>query len=224
MRESWELDELRSHIRGSGAPALLEVLNSIDHAIQIFRYHLFTARDSLKGIVDESDPSGTNNIALVLGTSERQDEYAYAKLVNEANVIGCIHAARSIFDIFSHLVNDLLLGSSIPAHLCDITKAHEALPQSELKDNLGKLLSSDWYNYVVGFINTTKHRKLVKHMYSVSFDTDAAGIQFGSFEYKGKVYPAYWCTEILQGVLEVKNTVIDCGQALNRACTEANNT
>ena len=145
-----------------------------------------------------------------------------SKIVNEANVIGCIHAARSIFDIFSHPINGLLLGSRIPAHVCDISKAHEALLQSELKDQIGKLLATDWYNYVVGFINTTKHRKLVPHKFSVSFESDAAGIQLGSFEYKGTTFPSYWGTEVLQGVLEVKNSVVVCGRALNRLCIAAN--
>lgn len=222
MREPWNLEDLRAHIREGGDPSLLDVVNSIGRANDIFAYHLYTARDALKGIVDESDPSGIENLQLVLGASERQDDYAYAKLVNEANVIGCIHAARSIFDMFSHLVNGLLLRSSIPAHVCDIAKANQALPQSELKDHITSLLASDWYNYVVGFINTTKHRNLVSHQFSVSFESDVAGIKIGSFEYNGRSFPAYWGTEVLQGVLDVKNSVIACGRALNRMCIAAN--
>lgn len=222
MREQWSLEELRAHIRGGGDHALLDVVNSIGRAAEIFTYHLFTARDALNGIIDESHPAGFKNLQFVLGASERQDEYAYAKIVNEANVIGCIHAARSIFDIFSHLVNGLLLGSSIPTHVCDIAKAKEALPQSELKDHISSLLASDWYNYVVGFINTTKHRRFVPHQFSVSFESDAAGIKLESFEYNGRQFPAYWGTEVLQGVLAVKNSVVACGRALNRVCISRN--
>jgi hypothetical protein len=224
MSSAWNLEALRAHIRGLGCDEmpLLEVVDSIDRATLIFRYHLFTARDALKGIVDESDPAGLKNMALVFGTSEQQKEYSYAKLVSEANIIGCIHAVRSIFDIFSHLVNRLILSKPIPLYLCDIGKVHEAMPQSELKDQLGQLLRSDWFNYVSGFINTTKHRKLVLHGFSVSFEENIAGVRVGAFEYKGKTYPAYWGTEVLQGVVEVKNTVIACGRTLNRLCTTTN--
>ncbi len=222
MKESWNIEDLRTHIRKGGGLALLDVVDSVDRATQIFAYHLVTARDALAGIVDESDPSGFKNVEFVFGVSEHQEDYAYAKLVHEANVIGCIHAARSIYDIFSHLVNGLLLTSSIPAHLCDISRVYEALPPSDLKNQLSKLLASDWYNYVVGFINTTKHRNLVPHKFSVSFESDVAGIQLGSFEYKGKTFPAYWGTEVLKGALEVKNSIIACGRALNRLCATAN--
>lgn len=221
MKESWNLGELRAHIREIGDLSLIDTVDSIDRATQIFDYHLFTARDALKGIIDENDPSGMKNMEFIFGISERQDDYALAKLVNEANVIGCIHAVRSIFDIYSHLVNGLLLNKGIPDHTCDIVKAHDALPPSALKDCISQLLASDWYNYVVGFINTTKHRRLIRHKFSVSFVTAAAGIQFDTFEYRGRVFPTYWANEVLQGSLDVKNSVIACGRALNRLCIAA---
>jgi hypothetical protein len=223
MKNSWNLDELRAHIRArNGDPtALLEVVSSIDRSTQIFSYHLITARDALKGIIEEREDVSIKNLEFVFGISNRQDDYAYAKIVNEANVIGCIHAARSILDIFSHLINDLLLCSSLQPHICDIVKDHDALPDCDLKDHLGRLLTSYWFNYVSGFINTTKHRRLVPHKFSVSFLSGAAGIQLGAFEYKGTEFPVYTSTEVLQGVLDVKNAIVGCGRALNRMCITA---
>ena len=223
MSPSWNLEELREHVRRiGGEDDLLEIIHSIDRAILIFRYHLFTARDALKGIIDETDPTGIINTSFVFGASDRQEEYVYAKIVNEANVIGCIHAVRSIYDIFAQLANGLLLNCSIPLHLCDVGRVQESIPKSELKTQLGKLLDSDWFNYIVGFINTTKHRRLVQHQFSVSFEHGIAGIRLGAFEYKGRSFPSYWGTEVLQGALEVKNTVIDCGRALNQLCGATN--
>ena len=223
MKDSWNLDELRAHIRKrEGDPAhLLDVVSSIDRSTLIFSYHLATARDALKGIIEETEEMSVKNLQFVFGAAENQAEYAHAKIINEANVIGCIYTARSIFDIFSHLVNDLLLGSSLRPHLCDIVTAHDALPQSGLKDQLGQLLASHWFKYVVGFVNTTKHRKLVKHQFSVSFLSGASAVQLAAFEFKGTEFPTYTTTEVLQGVLEVKNSLIGCGQTLNRMCIRA---
>ena len=219
MGAPWNLEELRAHVRKTrGEHELLEVIHSLDRAIAIFRYHLVTARDALKGIVDEENPTGMENTSFVFGASDRQGEYARAKVVNEANVIACIHTSRNIFDIFAHLANGLLLEPPIPLHLCDVVKVQSALPESELKSQLGDLLGSDWFNYVVGFVNTTKHRRLVQHQFSVSFEHGMSGIRLGSFEYKGRAFPSYWGTEVLQGALEVKNRIVDCGRALNQVC------
>jgi hypothetical protein len=129
---------------------------------------------------------------------------------------------RGMFDIFSHLVNGLVLASAVPVPKCDISKVAKLLPQSELKDHLNELLSSEWFSYVVGSINTTKHRWLIQHQFSVSFEESSAGIWFDAFEYAGKHHPSYWSGAVLQGVLNVKNTMIACGRSLNRLVLHGN--
>ena len=84
---AWNLEELRSRVRTarSDADEVLELINSISRSVQIFRYHMETGRDALKGIVNETEPQGPENFMLILGASERQGEFAYAKIVSEAH-------------------------------------------------------------------------------------------------------------------------------------------
>jgi len=91
MSETWNLAELRDHIchLGDDKRFLLDVVDSVGRSEWIFRYHLFTARDALKGFVDDRDPAGRKNVEFVLGASEQQNEYNYAQLVSEAHIIGC---------------------------------------------------------------------------------------------------------------------------------------
>jgi hypothetical protein len=120
--------------------------------------------------------------------------------------------------MFSQLVNGLVLSSSIPIEDCNISKVVKKMPESELKRCLAELLESHWFAFVAGFVNTTKHRQLVQHQFSISFEEGAVGIQIGAFEYKGKQFPPYWSDEVLRGVVSVKNKVVDCGCALNAMC------
>jgi hypothetical protein len=214
MSTPWNLDQLREHIRRQGADTefLLEVANSLGRSVDIFRYHLFTARDALKGIVDDSH-SVIDALDLVFG--ERQHAYRYATLVSEAHIHGCFYVARSMFDMFAQLVNGLVLNSSIPVDRCDIWKVHKALAASDLKAQIEQLLDSAWFDYTSAFVNTIKHRRLVQHSFTVSFEDNVAGIRIGAFEYEGTPYPRYSVNEVLHGVLDVKNRIVGCGRALN---------
>jgi len=214
---SWNLKRLQEHIRVSKQPyaALLDLVQSIGRSDQIFRFHLINARDALKGIINDTDPSGPENFMLILGGSDRQEEYQAARLASEAHLIGCLHAARGMADVFSHLLNGLLLSNSIAVDQCDIYKVKAALPSSPLKTQLTSLLESHWFKYVSAFLNTTKHRRLVKHNMSISLVENNVGAQVGSFEYKGETYPQYWVHESLEGVLTVKNGLVALGCTLN---------
>jgi hypothetical protein len=214
---AWNLQRLQEHIRVSEQlpEPLLELVQSISRSTDIFRFHLFNARDALKGVINESDPGGPENLMLVLVGSDKQEEYEAAKISSEAHLIGCFHAARSMADIFSHLLNGLLLSQSIGVRQCDIHKVTTALPESDLKVQLDSLLSSHWFKYVSAFLNTTKHRCLVKHSMSISFVENRVGAQIGAFKFNDDTYQTYWVHEALEGVLTVKNALVALGCTLN---------
>ena len=198
---------------------VLELINSISRSIQIFQYHMTTARDAMKGIIDETKPQGSENLMLIFGVSERQDEFAYAKIVSEANIIGCLYTARSLWDLFGQLVNALTLVAPLTVDRCNIKSVSDLMTASPLKVKLDGLLKSHWYTYVDAFINITKHRQLVKQMMAVSIEKDRAGIRIGGFAYnrynRTKLFKTYWGHEVLEGAIEVKNTIIECGRLLN---------
>jgi hypothetical protein len=214
---AWNLDQLRKHVRATHAEPdpVLELIFSIDRSTRIFRYHMATARDAMKGIVNETDSGDTDTLLLVFGTSEKQGDFEYAKVVSEAHFIGCLHTARGLWDLFAQLMNALVLTAPLPVAACDIHRVAAALPQSHLKTKVDALLASHWYRYVQSYINTTKHRRLVQHLISVSWAENRAGIKFGAFTYGNQSFKEYWGTEVLEGAIEVKNSIIACGRLLN---------
>lgn len=214
---AWNLDLLREQIRKVHAEPdpILDIVFSIDRSTRIFRYHMATARDALKGIVSENKAGDADTLLLVFGISEKQGDFEYAKVVSEAHIIGCLHTARGLWDLFAQLVNALVLPKPLPIAACDINRVAAALPQSQLKTAIDSLLASHWYRYVQSYINTTKHRRLVQHLVSVSSAENRAGVKLGAFSYGNQSFKEYWGTEVLEGAIEVKNSIIACGRLLN---------
>ena len=118
-------------------------------------------------------------------------------------------------EVFAQLLNCVVLPSSIPIPHCTLKKVVARLPDGELRVKLQELVTSYWFSYLSAFINTVKHRQLVQHQISISFVENVIGIKVGSFEYGGETYQAYWANDFLQGVIEVKNAVIESGRLLN---------
>jgi hypothetical protein len=216
---AWDLSKLRTHLRSADSNFDLanDVLRTLGQDVSIFRYHMTMARDALKGLVDEEHPDGHENFLLVFGGSEKSDEFNYARIVSEAHLISCLHTSRDMWDHFAQLLNLVLLRSSIPIHLCDISEVSTRLPESALRDYVLTALSSHWYRYVAAFVNTAKHRRLVEHLFSVSIEENRAGVLVGAFSYKLERFPEYWGTDALEGAIEVKNRVIGAGRLLNEA-------
>lgn len=215
---AWNLAALRSYIKASHANGseLQELVRSIERSWGIFGYHMISARDAMKGTIptDGSD-TYTETMLALFGASDRQTVFEWAKIANEAHLIACLHTTRGVWDIYAQLLNRLVVSSPLTIDKCDIRRVAERLPASALRDRIDVLLASHWYGYVSAFINTTKHRQLVEHQTSVSFVEERAGIRVGAFKFNSKSFPAYWDTEVLEGAIEVNNSVIDCGRMLN---------
>jgi hypothetical protein len=214
---------LRAHIEQNGVEVQrrLAGVESLARYVAIFKFHLYSARDAMKGVIYEDDPYGMKNLRLVFGDDERQDQLNRARIASEAHTLAAVRSARAMWDVFAFLVNDVALGSRLEERECNIFSVRDALPKSKLKSSLGDLTSSEWFRYVNAFVNTAKHRNLVPQSFRVSFEDDKVGIRIEAFEYNGKPFPSYWIRELLHGVLDVKNRLVDCGRSLDEHVTGA---
>lgn len=174
----------------------------------------------MKGVIHTDNPNSMENIRYVFGGAERQEEYVQAKLTSEVHILGSIHCVCAMFDVFSHLVNGLVLGNAMTVRDCTIKSVTKRLPSCTLEQELQSLLDSQWFKYVEGFLNTAKHRGLVQHVFQVSLVHAQAGIRLSGFEYEGTTFRAYSVEELLVGVLEVKNRVVHCGRIINEHVIE----
>jgi len=217
LRDGWNLGELKAHVEhlGDNTENPLTFITSFGRYHQIYEYHLHTAKNAMNGIVHEGEKAAQGNIRYVFGAAQNQEEYNVAKIVNEANLYGAIHAVQASLDIFAQLVNGLLIKSKYPIGECSIYKVTKALEESPFKTRLQTLQNENWYLYLRDFVNTIKHRRLMQHRFSVHFDRSACAIYIDGFEYQGRSHPQYSDTEILKGTIELYASIIDCGKQLN---------
>lgn len=221
-KTSWSLSALRSFIRSDRQELvpLVQVIDSIGRVDEIFHYHLYSARDALKGIVGATGSIRRESMDLVLNSADSSEEFWLARVASEAHLIGSIQATRSMLDMYAQLVNGLVLPEPLTVERCDIWKVCSRMPESSLKDSIEGVLRCYWFKYINGFINTTKHRKLVNHEFRVSFVDDTVGVRIGPFAYNDEEFCGYPLKEALQGTVDVKNSIGACGRALNRYCID----
>jgi hypothetical protein len=217
----WNLQALRNHVRTLGhddlAP-LPRAIRSISQMTLVFSFHAYGAKEALEGFVKEGEPWTEEQLNSILGVGERQTEFAHARLASEAHLLSTLLATRSVYDIFSQVVNELLLSPKLDERDCNIGKVVKRLPAGRLHAQLNKLLTSDWYKYVNGFVNLSKHRFMIEHGVQASFEENTMAIKVGAFEYDTDKWAAKSAKEVLEGAFEVKNKVVECGRALNAAC------
>jgi hypothetical protein len=217
MNRSWSLKDLRDYIvqEYDKDPSMLDLVNSIDRGISIFRYHFSTARDSLTDFYAGDEKANKKHVERAFGISEDQEEFELAKIANEANTIAAIYTVRSVFDLFAQLVRRLLLEDKLSEDECNIHRVRDHLQDGPLRNSIQRLLESEGFRYINAFVNVTKHRSLVKYGPWVDFEDDKAGVKFSAFKYRNKPFPALWSEEILEKILTTKNEIVTAGIALN---------
>lgn len=191
----------------------IEIIGSIDRAIQLFNYHICEAKEANDRI---SPKTPLEAFELVITPTAKIEPLNRDKITIQANVQAAAQCSRSIHDIFAQLVNRLVLEEQIPIHVCDISKVAERLGNSPLKEQLQKLMASPQYDYVNALVNTLKHRNLVPFGAQILLENGEAGVHFKSFEYRNRQYPMLWAQEVMENVLDVKNEVVASGALLNR--------
>lgn len=223
MNQTWNLEQLRNHIETrEKKQQLLDFVCSVDRNIEIFQYHLLTANQSLKPFFPANRMATAEHFDLILGISNHNDEFAHAKLVNEANTIAAIYTVKSLYDHFAQLINGLLLNNLISIYDCSISKVVEKLKlkieHADIAHCLSELMANKGFQYIDAFANVSKHRYLVKQVLTISTVENKSGVRFEAFKYRKKDYPSMWSNEVLESIMDTQNIIIDAGVCLNRLC------
>jgi hypothetical protein len=224
MREGWSLVALKDHVRDRGGDRrdfTIDVLDSIGRSNAILAYHVDAVKRSVDGLLHD-DKGSAKCFDFLFGLCSEPNNQNYecrqATVVNEAHLIAAINTIRSAVDMLAQVINELALEDRFPIEKVYVNRVLNRLPDSDLKTRLAGLHGSHWFKYVTGFINTSKHRNLVEQRFSISLERRLAGIRMSEFEYDETPFDDYWDHEILDGILDVADQLIHCGQALNAHC------
>lgn len=210
----WKLDKLREYVKGNFSQPELYIsqINSIDRTVEIFIYHMSSA----KKLIDNIEPQNEeDHLDLIFTPKDKRLDLEEAKLGIQAETQATVHNARSIHDMFSQIANSLLLSPPIEIRKCNISNLTYKLPQSKLKDYLNEMLDTEAYLYVNSFLNTIKHRNLVMLESKLDLQEGRGGVQFQGFKFGKNKFSPLWAIQVIEKALEVKNRVVKAGNLLN---------
>lgn len=188
-------------------------IESISRTIEIYEYHKFEALSLIQAI--ESN-SGSQAFKLIM---DQNQELYYKQLAVQAHIQSAIHNARSLYDLTAQLFNAILIEEKYRLRInkCSIQDVAVMLCNPELKAMIEQVISTESYKYVNGFVNTIKHRNLVKLNSAAYFDPfKNMSISFDAFSFNKVQYPSRSAKDALQVSLDVKNNIISIGESLER--------
>jgi len=207
---------LREHVQATykKPEEIVETIDSINRAIDIFHYHAYTAKEAYERI----ESGDIQHLAFALfSRSDEGVKIREEKLIVQANTVAAIQSSRAILDLFAYMVRAVLNLKSIPKNKCGIGSVSSALPNSELKKLFEDLKNDEDFKYINALTNVLKHRIHIPFEITVSTVGGKSGVAVRAFEYEGH-YPRKWAEEALTSAFNVKNIVIEGGRRLNREC------
>lgn len=220
---SWKLDFIRTHIEAHSKLTendkikLFDCLDSLGKYVEIFLYHAFFVKNELDKHFGEK-VSQSAKFSFMIKTPTNASAYRETQIAILGNFIAAIHSSRNLYDIFSHLINRLVLNErALEEEDCNIERVAKILPPSQLKSVVSDFLKSDSYRYVAAFSNFSKHNSLIPIKYSLNVPTDEFRAVVRAFEHKRNKFGETSLQDALDRVLHVKNQIVLCGLELDSA-------
>lgn len=215
VKVSWELNKLIEYIRVNNrcAEDKVQFVKSVGTTIDIFEYHKSEAYRVMNNDITHDSKQMVN---LIFDSGEKGFALEDNRLIIQANLQACVHNSMALYDIFSQLINYVLLNNEFKIERCDIRRVRDRLPESVFKRQLLDVMDSKEFKHIDAMVNVLKHRMIVEFSTRVCFVEDRSGVHFKSFTYRDKNYKALWGIELLDYVLKVKNDIVFLGEALNK--------
>jgi hypothetical protein len=189
--KDWDFVELRHLSSTRNIPDSTLYQNSLNWRWRRAHFH-----------AEKADEEGRNlfRASFVFG-DQRYVEVAFAY---EAHVEACAYAIHAASDIVGQIVNLSLLAPPIDSHAVTIGKVCQRLCGCHIAPSvlsaLYNLRDAPEMRYIVAFVNTIKHRQLIKTNFRAEGGEETrreAGMVFVSFTYKKEEYPEVWGSDII---------------------------
>lgn len=206
----WKYSELNNLCKEKGIPDAKLYQASLNWRWKRAEYHAETAEiiwtEHFKGSFSVPD--------------EKNDKTFFSY---EAQVESCAQSLHALADILAQIINIVVLNGRHKEDDVSIKTALKAMQKEaiamDIVTQVNKLLSDDAFLYIEAFCNTIKHRRLIRTNFHAEYgDTsrNECGLIFEEFNFKGKVYPQTWSSDILSKFrLRVFDLITNIGLSIN---------
>ncbi len=201
----WELKELEDAVRDvhgdQYADAIHEPLQSFSWKSDMANFHACEAEQILKEAIvatpkiNDHDPPAISTAKAVMLAAAPGDAGQHLRLARfkaEAHIIASAQALHSLSDIFCHVVYWAYQLDSVPnalatnrLNLHSTLRTLNTLPQYGTTASLIQaVVDAPEFIYLAAYVNTTKHRSLVRASMSASFvPKERGGMRIKEFVY-----------------------------------------
>lgn len=239
----WEIKELEKAVREAYgdqyADSIHDSLQSFAWKSQMANFHASEAEQILKeavvatpGIDDHDIPSVAYCMAVIFAaaTDEVGLNLRLAQFKAEAHIIASAQALHSLCDIVCHVVYWAYRLDTVPdapklnkLNLYSTLRTLDKLPQFATTASLIRsAVDAPEFTYLAAYVNTAKHKSLVRSYMSASFvPAERGGMQIQSFSYKDSIgnqhdFDAKWAYDFLyQENQSVRLKLVAVGNSLN---------
>lgn len=216
---AWEFGHVLDVLEAQGKVDACEALRSFNRNANIFVYHAFQCRDSLKDLIGDEHPEFAVFRRMLTTDRDLRGEIMEAATRSEAHLIAAVVTIRSLFDLFGLLVNESVLSGRFKITHCYFDKVVTALPPGDLRQALEAIRSSEWSKYATSFANTSKHRALVPHEFKLAgVDSNFSVGEFSDVQGGVTlVFRERFVRDVIRGMVGLKNDLVECGPLVNVA-------
>jgi hypothetical protein len=224
---TWNLKEFRELVErarpSAEADRAKQAVDSVGWKLMLADYHAEESRKALLRVAPDV-VEATRRILLAAKGGEDAKDFRLAAFASEAHLIACAQALHSTGDILAHAVFWATRPSStsLSEHQLGLERVIATIanspPHAEIRDRLLELQDSNAFRYIGGYVNITKHRRLLNLRASVHFDEENAkhGLRIQQFDYKGTTYPETWTQDLVEDHRRaLEASIFAVGNALN---------
>lgn len=193
------------------------IINSFVWKFFIANYHATESKNIILKLISKSSKKGYVEIAKLIfegaAGTDKGKQFGIAVFKAEANMIAYAQSIHSLADIYSQIIYvslnlDKKLEKPIPQmhrSIIKINKAISNIPEfTKLHSELNCFLTSNQFEYLNAYVNTTKHRSLIPVKYSVFFEKKIEPthcFEIERFNYNGSTYKSKYSKEFIEADL-----------------------
>jgi hypothetical protein len=203
---------------------------SVSWKLGLAQYHASQAITAIPRVVRNApDKATAAGVLMMTSMSGHKEAEAFeaAMLIAEAHTIAAAQALHSVMDIFANVVYIALrlnAVKSIPERRRSLYTVAEILKDDKLGAMLSSVLNSAEFRYLSAYVNTTKHRRLLSHRFTIEIKKPQKfGLRFRPFKYEFKkgdaqIFPNKWMDDFVrESLFFVSDAVARMGRAVERS-------
>lgn len=207
---TWSFQELKDFVDPIDHARLDTFCNSFHYKLEFSDYHSWKASETFDNY--HSGPK-----VLLGGTELNKVFFEF-----EGHIIPYMTILHTAGDTFAQILNLTLLKPALTEDLVSLKGLTKITPANELvakcQQEISSFLISDEFKYLDGFVNTLKHRHLLKQewtMEMISGGPFQIGFRYEGFQYRGESFPKKWGKDLLELRRPIRRGLVGIGRQIN---------